>query len=284
VDGPRGDDATATGAWSRPFRTIGAAIAAAAASPEIASSRVNVHVWPGRYLESFRTPPRIRVLGKGADLVLIEGAAGVPVTVGLGQDAGLEGVRVVGSGSDVTGACIDVYGATGVRIESVVVVECGTGIAVNESQVLLRNVTLVDNNRHAISARYSSIEVVNAIVSQNGASALYARIGGASMQVRFSDFFSNAENADGQVVPGAGLLFEPPRFSDPFFHLEPGSPARDAGDGTDPDGSRAAMGAYGGERLPIPAYPTPGLLPLAALAVTALLTLSLRARRSRRRS
>lgn len=125
--------------------------------------------------------------------------------------------------------------------------------------------TLVGNDGSAsISLRSgATLDLSGSILAENTVGALVNGDASASLEVRWSDLYDDGEAWSGPFADPEGtdgnLALEPLFLlrtddgdpDDDDLHLADGSPCIDAGDpgATDADGSRADMGAWGGEGL-----------------------------------
>jgi len=94
----------------------------------------------------------------------------------------------------------------------------------------------------------SNIQLKNNIIANNDLYGIYVRYSSGITQ-SYSCFYDNSSGGCYGISPGTGTIDEDPLFVDPLnnnYHLTAGSPCIDTGDPSspsDPDGSRADMGA-----------------------------------------
>ncbi|MBI2566941.1 MAG: right-handed parallel beta-helix repeat-containing protein [Candidatus Schekmanbacteria bacterium] len=275
VDRRRGSDTTGDGSYEYPFATIAAGIASAVDSPLLGDTTIAVEIWPGTYEESVTVPSGIELLGTGPDIAAIDGGRTASAVVRMQSDSALVGLAVGRSGVGSLDACVELYNATNVVIASVLIHDCRHGIVLNESAATLRNLTFANLAGNGIYARHSAVTVINSIAAYTAGAGVYAwvRSAGLPVEARFSAFFTNlGEPADGTVDSATDILLDDPVFADfDTWRLDQlTSPCVDAGEGLDPDGSRADMGAYGGERLPAGIFAVPATSPWALMALALL--------------
>jgi hypothetical protein len=129
-----------------------------------------------------------------------------------------------------------------------------SGLVANhfQSHTLVANNVFLANTELAIGNQAAFLDLIENVIvgSELGVRFMYVQTGA----IRFNAFFGNAMNAneDRFTIGEDGNVEVDPRFVDPDagdFHLQPGSPAIDAGrrDATfEPDGTPHDIGAYGG--------------------------------------
>lgn len=96
------------------------------------------------------------------------------------------------------------------------------------------------------------VRVVNCILAgfagPRGSSWGISSRGSSTVTVAYSDLWATYASAGPGVTIGAGVILKDPQFVDiTDFRLLPSSPARDAGNGKDTNGTRADLGFYGGK-------------------------------------
>lgn len=129
------------------------------------------------------------------------------------------------------------------QLKNNTIAHCLSGIvAQNGSIVTIDKLTVYDTFQGCSAYHNSTVSVSNSIFSQSTSSSLYIE-NGSSLQVRYS--LSDTDTIDGIGNIKGNPLFINPNQND--FHLQTSSPCVDAGDPaspSDPDGSRADMGAF----------------------------------------
>ena len=277
------------GSPGAPFRKIGDALAES-------DGDTTVLVLPGNYGDEawpLRPPSGVEVLGAGPDAVILDGGgAEVMVELVQSQNVHLLGLALRNGGEGLFGGAIHAYGADAtVVLQNLLITQCGVGIRMEESSLSLFHLTIANNDRYGIYARYpvgSQSQLGDNILASNGDAGIYSFVGPESGdllgQAEYSDFFNDTDAASGSDLPAEpGNLFVDPRFKTPgsVFTLRSSSPARDAGDpsgnNNDPDGSRGDMGAFGGsfavsEQVLAVTVSTPSL-PLFVFLLTGFLAL-----------
>jgi len=129
-----------------------------------------------------------------------------------------------------------------------------SGLVANhfQSHTLVANNVFLANTELAIGNQAAFLDLIENVIagSELGVRFMYVQTGA----IRFNAFFGNRMNAnEGRFTIGEdGNIEVDPRFVDPAagdFHLQPGSPAIDAGRSNttfEPDGTPHDIGAYGG--------------------------------------
>lgn len=141
----------------------------------------------------------------------------------------------------------------------------GGFLTIGNSTTEIKNCTIIQNGTRDLPPDYPymigggiysyiynskspTLLVVNNIISDNYLEGIYVYESTVSLQN--NDVFNNAKENYRGISPGINDLSADPLFvnSPSDLHLQPGSPAINAGDPSifDPDGSRSDMGAYGG--------------------------------------
>ena len=123
------------------------------------------------------------------------------------------------------------------------------------SSAVIENITVWENSGNegtALALKYSTVVVRNSIFSENSGNSQIL-VEESDVTFAYNDVWGSSDGFDGMDDPTGdnGNLDEDPDFEDPSegdFTLSGGSPCVNSGSPfqSDPDGSRADMGAYGG--------------------------------------
>lgn len=148
---------------------------------------------------------------------------------------------------------------TGVEIMNTIVEACTTTAVMFDSLCSPRivNNTFVGCGYYGLHVTSNSNpDIFNNIVANTGRTGLYAWFSSIPNVVANDVWEAGLRDAvpasytPASLGEGNGNLTADPQFSDALYHLQPGSPCRDAGmidaEYNDPDGSRNDMGAWGG--------------------------------------
>jgi Right handed beta helix region len=235
------------------FATIQAAIDAAATGD-------TVLIAPGTYTENIVLRGGITVRGRETARTLLQPAAqGTPVRVSGISDATLANLTFIDASVGVS-----VAASSNVQLTNLVFDGVGSfAVDIDDSPSIEVAHCVFNGNATAIRRLSTDPHIVNNYFAGNTVT-VSSPLGGTG-NIEFNGFFDNADLAQGNVDTGIGSVFTigDPLFVDAAardFHVELGSPAIDAGTGTDVvDATVADLGAYGGPEADAKVFPVTGL-------------------------
>jgi len=204
----------------------------------------------GTYNEQITLKDNITLQGEELSQTIIDaGATGTNVTF---QDtSGIENITLA-NGS----VGISVETTNAVTIANVIITNSTTGIQCTvDSTISLEN-NVIDNNTTGVDcSNLSDVTVTNTIVSNNTTDITSDPFlnSGSDFNLIYNNATSNYPVTDPNSIYGQDPLYVDTSLND--FHLQTGSPAIDTGTGTDPDGTQADIGAYGGANMDVTPFP-----------------------------
>jgi len=183
----------------------------------------------------------------------VESAGGTSSVITGAANSIVQNLTIHGDGVGISASNI-----SGFTIRNVIISGATNGIDSNNAALTVSNVVL-DENTTAITCRNSSDLILNNTIISNNATDLNLSTGStdtSNNNLLFNNQTQNYPTSDTTSV------FDDPLFVDSAnndYHLKTGSPAIDAGSGTDPDATVADIGAYGGDNADLNPFPVSGL-------------------------
>ncbi|MBI4691005.1 MAG: right-handed parallel beta-helix repeat-containing protein [Nitrospirae bacterium] len=210
------------------------------------SSGSTICIEQGTYYEQITLKEGITVKGLETARTVIDGSGSGTVVTGA-KSASIVNITITDGSTGIS-----LTNITGFTIKNVVVNGNSTGINCDASSGTIENSVINGNSTTAISlSNQPTITISNTILSDNetdittGASS---DMDGLTLETNllYNNTTSNYPSSDTTSITGD------PKFVDTSsndFHLQSGSPAIDSGTGSDPDGTTADIGVYGGSDM-----------------------------------
>lgn len=223
---------------------------------DAASSGDTICVGAGTYSEQLTLKDKITLKGEELGRTIIDGS---------------------GSGTVIMGA----YSAT---INNLTIKNGSYGISASKIKSLAVNNSIITGNGYGFYSYSSDLRVSNSVIDQNTTGGLYFDsklsqitllnsilsnnaydISGTGSLLYFFGYnltYNNTNKAFGNYSSYSTVSDQDPLFVDTSsndYHLKSGSPAKDAGYGSDLDGTTADIGTYGGSGMDTTPFPVSGL-------------------------
>ncbi len=204
----------------------------------------------GTYNEQITLKDNITLQGEELSRTIIDGGAtGTDVT--FEDSAEIDNITITNGNVGIS-----VETANTVTIGNVIITNSTTGIQCTvDSTITLEN-TIIDNNTTGVDcSKLSDVTVTNTIISNNATDITSVQLlnPGSDFNLIYNNTTSNYPVTDPNSIYGQDPLFVDTGLND--LHLQTGSPAIDAGTGTDPNGTQADIGAYGGTNMDVIPFP-----------------------------
>jgi hypothetical protein len=204
----------------------------------------------GTYNEQITLKNNITLQGEELSRTIIDGGAtGTDVT--LEDSAEIHNITITNGNVGIS-----VETTNTVTIENVNITNSTTGIQCTvDSTITLEN-TIIDNNTTGVDcSNLSEVTVTNTIISNNATDITSDQLlnQGSDFNLIYNNTTSNYPITDPNSIYSQDPLFVDTSLND--LHLQTGSPAIDAGSGTDPNATQADIGAYGGTNMDVIPFP-----------------------------
>lgn len=221
---------------------------------DAASSGDTICVGVGTYTQKLTLKDGVILKGEELARTVIDGGGSGTVITGAGS-AGIYNVTIKNGDKGISASSI-----IGLTISNVIIVGNGNGISCESSTSVMVSNSVIDQNTASgiYMANSSVITIQNSILSNN--------------IVDISGDGTSSYSSEYNLVYGNTTTYYPSdnttsKYDDPVFadtasndyHLKSGSPAIDAGTGSDQDGTAADIGAYGGAAMDTTPFPVSGL-------------------------
>lgn len=226
---------------------------------DAATSGDTICIGIGTYTENLTLRDGVILKGEELARTVIDGGGSGTVITGAGS-AGIYNVTIKNGDKGISASSI-----IGLTISNVIIVGNGDGISCDSSTSVVVSNSVIDQNTLSgiYLANSSTITLQNSILSSNS--------------IDISGDETSSYTAGYNLVYGNTTSYYPTddttsKYDDPLFavtasndyHLKSGSPAINAGTGSDPDGTAADIGAYGGSNTDVAPFPVSGLSSSAA--------------------
>jgi hypothetical protein len=204
----------------------------------------------GTYNEQITLKDNITLQGEELSRTIIDGGAtGTDVT--LEDSAEIDNITITNGNVGIL-----VETTNTVTIGNVIITNSTTGIQCTvDSTIILEN-TIIDTNTTGVDCpNLSDVTITNTIISNNTTDITSGQFlnPGSDFNLIYNNTTSNYPITDPNSIYGQAPLFVDTNLND--LHLQTGSPAIDAGTGTDPNGTQADIGAYGGTNMDVIPFP-----------------------------
>lgn len=215
-----------------------------------ANTGATICIGVGTYNEQIALKDNITLQGEELSRTVIDGgAAGTEVT--FEDSADIDNITITNGNVGIS-----VETANTVTIGNVIITNSTTGIQCTvDSTIILEN-TIIDNTTTGVDcSNLSDVTVTNTIISNNATDITSDQLlnPGSDFNLIYNNTTSNYPITDPNSIYGQDPLFVDTSLND--LHLQTGSPAIDAGTGTDPNGTQADIGAYGGTNMDVTPFP-----------------------------
>lgn len=204
----------------------------------------------GTYNEQITLKDNITLQGEELSRTIIDGgAAGTDVT--FEDSAGIDNITITNGNVGIS-----VETANTVTIGNVIITNSITGIQCTvDSTIILENTIIEYNTTGVDCSNLSDVTVTNTIISNNATDITSDQFlnPGSDFNLIYNNTTSNYPVTDPNSIYGQDPLFVDKSLND--LHLQTGSPAIDAGTGTDPNGTQSDIGAYGGTNMDVTPFP-----------------------------
>lgn len=209
---------------------------------DASSSGDTVCVGVGTYTENITLKPGIILQGEELARTIIDGGDSGTVITGA-ESVSIYNLTITNGDTGISATSIN-----SLTVQNLILLDTTTGISCSGSTLSLTNI-VIDQNTTGISCSDSSITLSNSILTNNGTDISLDVNPGASNNLVYNNTTTNFP---------AGYINQDPLFVNAAsndYHLQAGSPAIDAGTGTDPDLTQADIGAYGGTAMDTTPFP-----------------------------
>ncbi len=214
---------------------------------DASSSGDTICVGVGTYTENITLRSGIILQGEEPARTIIDGGGSGTVITGS-ESVNLYNITITNGDTGLSATNI-----TGLAIQNVIITNNTTGISCSGSTLTLTNI-VIDLNTTAISCSSSSeLTLSNAIITNNGTDINLTGTLTIGYNLIFNNTTTNYPTDDTTSIFSQDPLFVDTVSND--YHLQAGSPAIDTGTGTDPDGTPADIGAYGGAAMDTTPFP-----------------------------
>lgn len=221
---------------------------------DAAISGDTICVGVGTYTENIILKDGIAIKGEELALTVIDGGGSGSVITGAASSE-INNITIKNGSIGISASDI-----SSLSISNVIIVGNSYGISLDGStSVTIYNTVIDQNSSSGISlANSSSVTLQNTIISSNSVD-----ISGDET----NSFFASNNLIYGNTTTYYSTSDSTSKFDDPLFadtasndyHIKSGSPARDAGTGTDLDSTIADIGCYGGSAMDSTPFPVSGL-------------------------
>jgi hypothetical protein len=204
----------------------------------------------GTYNEQITLKDNITLQGEELSRTIIDGGAtGTDVTIE--DSAEIDNITITNGNVGIS-----VETTNTVTIGNVIISNSTTGIQCTVDSTITMDNIIVDNNATGVDcSNLSDLTVRNTIISNNTTDITSDQFlnPGSDFNLLYNNPTSNYPVTDPNSIYAQDPLFVDTGLND--FHLQTGSPAIDTGTGTDPNGTQADIGAYGGANMDVTPFP-----------------------------